>query len=208
MSLPSPSLSQEPTQEQQYKFDLLNTPVLETVRLVSSYLGRITAASDSIPDRQHLTRFHARTIPSIDVLGYTSRILKYAPCGNECFLAALIYFERMGEPSQRLSAADSEPLIVDSYNVHRLLIAGIMVAVKFLSDVFFTNLHMSRVGGLPVHELNQLEVEFLLLNDFNLSVSVEELQYCGDRLLEEMNGMKSTVKMDRMVRDVEAITVN
>ncbi|CAG8509758.1 1415_t:CDS:2, partial [Racocetra fulgida] len=39
------------------------------------------------------------------------------------------------------------------------------------------------VGGLPVSELNQLELEFLILNDFRLAISVEELQRYGDQLL-------------------------
>ncbi|TPX70883.1 hypothetical protein SpCBS45565_g01479 [Spizellomyces sp. 'palustris'] len=201
-------------------FDLLNTPVQETVRLVSTHLSRLATANDGVPGRQHLTRFHARTIPSIDILGYASRILKYAPCGNECFLAMLIYLERMGDPSRRIltggfrgrsicgekiaesqrrqPAPSMDVVVIDSYNVHRLMVTGIMLAVKFLSDVFFTNLHMSRVGGLPVHELNQLEVEFLMLNDFNLSVGIEELQYCGDRLLEVVTSPET---VDRVLSD-------
>ncbi|KAG6821892.1 hypothetical protein H0H93_006888, partial [Arthromyces matolae] len=30
-------------------------------------------------------------------------------------------------------------LVIDSYNVHRLVIAGVTVASKFFSDVFYTN---------------------------------------------------------------------
>jgi hypothetical protein len=39
------------------------------------------------------------------------------------------------------------------------------------------------VGGLPVAELNSLELEFLHLNNFDLYISVEELQEYGDQLL-------------------------
>ena len=59
-----------------------------------------------------------------------------------------------------------------------------MVAVKFLSDVFYTNAHIARtlinvgVGGLPVEELNRLELEFLLYNDFNLTLSTQEIEQC------------------------------
>ncbi|RKO87005.1 cyclin PHO80-like protein, partial [Blyttiomyces helicus] len=128
--------------------------------------------------------FHARTIPTIDIGSYLNRVLKYAPCPNECFLAVLVYLGRMAaggrrEGRGRIGRERTPPhplVIVNSYNVHRLLISGIMVAVKLMSDVFFTNLHISRVGGLPVNELNQLEIEFLILNDFNLNVSLEELQ--------------------------------
>lgn len=39
------------------------------------------------------------------------------------------------------------------------------------------------MGGLPVEELNLLELEFLKMNNFNIHVSVEELQQYGNQLL-------------------------
>jgi hypothetical protein len=41
-----------------------------------------------------------------------------------------------------------------------------------------------KVGGLPLAELNHLELQFLLLNDFRLSVPVEELEAYGTMLVE------------------------
>ena len=41
-----------------------------------------------------------------------------------------------------------------------------------------------QVGGLPLIELNHLELQFLLLNDFRLSVPVEELEAYGTMLVE------------------------
>ena len=41
-----------------------------------------------------------------------------------------------------------------------------------------------QVGGLPLIELNHLELQFLLLNDFRLSVPVEELEAYGSMLVE------------------------
>lgn len=40
------------------------------------------------------------------------------------------------------------------------------------------------MGGLPLIELNHLELQFLLLNDFRLSVPVEELEAYGTMLVE------------------------
>jgi len=41
-----------------------------------------------------------------------------------------------------------------------------------------------QVGGLPLAELNHLELQFLLLNDFRLSVPLEELEAYGTMLVE------------------------
>ncbi|ORZ12251.1 cyclin-domain-containing protein [Absidia repens] len=146
------------------------------------------------------TCFHARSIPSISIQAYLNRILKYCPCTNECFLAILVYFDRMAKPDP---PARPVPLRIDSYNVHRLIIAGVMIASKLFSDVFFTNTRYAKVGGLPVSELNVLEVEFLALNEYNLFVTVEEFQYYGDQLLihwmkehEGGNGMTSSTSWE------------
>lgn len=42
----------------------------------------------------------------------------------------------------------------------------------------------TQVGGLPLPELNHLELQFLLLNDFRLSVPVEEMEAYGTMLVE------------------------
>lgn len=42
----------------------------------------------------------------------------------------------------------------------------------------------TQVGGLPLPELNHLELQFLLLNDFRLSVPVEEIEAYGTMLVE------------------------
>ncbi|KAJ5563238.1 hypothetical protein N7535_008402 [Penicillium sp. DV-2018c] len=84
--------------------------------------------------------------------------------------------------------SDAETLshffVVDSFNVHRLVIAAVTSASKFFSDVFYTNSRYAKVGGLPLPELNHLELQFLLLNDFRLAITVEELESYGTMLVE------------------------
>lgn len=45
-------------------------------------------------------------------------------------------------------------------------------------------LTVMQVGGLPLVELNHLELQFLLLNDFRLAIPVEELEAYGTMLVE------------------------
>jgi len=40
------------------------------------------------------------------------------------------------------------------------------------------------VGGLPLNELNHLELQFLILNDFRLAVPLEEMEAYGTMLVE------------------------
>ncbi|KAF9101824.1 hypothetical protein BGX27_011319 [Mortierella sp. AM989] len=184
-----------------HTLDLSVHPVTSTLKMLASLLERITTANDKIkqalPDpetplvmtpAQHqihtsFTRFHARSIPSISINAYLTRILKYCPCANECFLSLLVYFDRMARNVEEITGGEGRQFSIDSYNIHRLIIAGIMVSAKYFSDVFFTNSRYAKVGGLPVSELNQLEVEFLTLNNFALAISIEELQTYGDQLM-------------------------
>ncbi|KAJ7646149.1 cyclin-domain-containing protein, partial [Mycena rosella] len=132
-----------------------------------------TASRTSISTPSSVLTFHARNIPTISLEAYLLRILKYCPTTNEVFLSLLVYFDRMSKLS---AEATGRTFVIDSYNIHRLVIAGVTVASKFFSDVFYTNSRYAKVGGLPQAELNQLELQFLLLNDFRLVIPRDEMQ--------------------------------
>lgn len=74
--------------------------------------------------------FHARNVPGINIEVYLQRILKYCPASNEVFLSLLVYFDRMSKLSMEVGG---KPFAIDSFNVHRLVIAGVTVASKFFS---------------------------------------------------------------------------
>ncbi|THH27725.1 hypothetical protein EUX98_g6469 [Antrodiella citrinella] len=138
-----------------------------------------SASREALSSTSSLT-FHARNIPSITLEAYLIRILKYCPASNEVFLSLLVYFDRM---SKLAKEANGRLFVIDSYNIHRLVIAGVTVASKFFSDVFYTNSRYAKVGGLPQGELNQLELQFLLLNDFRLMIAAEEMQSYAEQLI-------------------------
>lgn len=140
--------------------------------------------------------FHGTNVPGILLHAYLTRVLKYCPVTNEVFLSLLVYFDRIAKKANNLNSKrrksdgtatepdDPEQLFVmDSYNIHRLIISGITVSSKFFSDIFYKNLRYAKVGGLPLEELNYLELQFLLLLDFKLMISVQEIQTYGDLLL-------------------------
>jgi hypothetical protein len=96
-----------------------------------------TASKSSLNHRSSLLSFHARHIPSISIEAYLLRILKYCPTTNEVFLGLLVYFDRMsrlGTPGGLGGMMKGgKGFAIDSYNVHRLIIAGVTVASKFFS---------------------------------------------------------------------------
>ena len=171
--------SQSPACLQPHIFNLGTNPPAETLRLLARYLLRLcadndplSAQSDRADPARHNTPFHARAAPAIELEAYLARILKYCPCANEVFLALAVYAQRL-----------RKVLPVDRFNVHRFCISGVVVGSKFFSDVFYTNTRYAKVGGLPVMELNQLELRFMEVLQYRCHVTIDVLQETGDMLL-------------------------
>jgi len=103
--------------------------------------------------------------PQITIKAYLERIEKYANCSPSCFVVSLIYIDRLCQHSV---------MSLSLLNVHRILITAVCVAAKFLDDSYYPNLFYSQLGGIPLKELNNLEVEFLFGLNFALHVSPHE----------------------------------
>lgn len=168
-----------PTTTTTYHLDIAEYPVASLVKIVADLLESIIETNDKLiitNDSSAVTHFHSRAVPNIGVYPYLTRILKFASFSNEVLLSLLVYFDRIAKLKKSRYA-------VNSLTVHRLLITSIVVASKFTSDVFYPNTRYAKVGGLPLCELNQLELEFLFLCNFDLHVKLEDMQAYGDQLL-------------------------
>lgn len=80
------------------------------------------------------------------------------------------------EPTNETNENQQQTFVMDSYNIHRLIIAGVTVSTKFFSDFFYSNSRYARVGGISLKEMNHLELQFLVLCDFEMLISVEEME--------------------------------
>ena len=169
--------------------DIDSYPPQKLLRLLASLLTQIAATNDALapaaapaasvdnPVWRSLTAasraalatpsatltFHARNIPTISLEAYLLRILKYCPTTNQVFLSLLVYFDRM---SKLTADATARTFVIDSYNIHRLVIAGVTVASKFFSDVFYTNSRYAKVS--PPRSAS---VTFVLLMQYRLEAS-------------------------------------
>lgn len=147
--------------------------------------------------------FRGKHVPQINLEEYFHRIQKYCPITNDVYLSLLIYFDRIskkcnnirkesgsvtndrnienatnrdGNTTTSKNNNNSQIFVMDSFNIHRLIITAVAVSTKFSSDFFYTNSRYSKVGGISLREMNYLELQFLILCDFNLLISVEEFE--------------------------------
>jgi hypothetical protein len=136
------------------------------VPVLACVLNQLCLRNDRLPISQKgVSKFHALRPPAISIKEYLMRVSKYAACSGECFVLALVYIDRIIQLNPTF--------VVNSLNIHRLLITSIMLAAKFFDDQYFNNAYYAKVGGVPCSEINSLEVEFLFLCNFALFVNTE-----------------------------------
>jgi len=97
------------------------------------------------------TVFDAVSVPAMSVHCYLVRMHRYTKFDFVCFHVATWYIHRLCQ----IDPAYCPTL----HNVHRLIVAALLVASKATDDVFHANLFMAQCGGIGVTELNKLEVE-------------------------------------------------
>ncbi|KAF5731597.1 cyclin-U4-1 [Tripterygium wilfordii] len=157
------------------------------ITFLSSQLQRLAESNDLNRkfQPQKISVFHGLTRPSISIQTYLDRILKYANCSPSCFIVAYVYLDRF---------AQSQPYLpINSFNVHRLLITSVMVAAKFMDDMYYNNAYYAKVGGISTTEMNYLELDFLFGLGFNLNITPNTFYIYCSYLQKEMVMMQPPV---------------
>ncbi|XP_010246095.1 PREDICTED: cyclin-U4-1-like [Nelumbo nucifera] len=137
----------------------------KVITFLSSLLQRVADSNDVNRrlETQRISVFHGLTRPTISIQSYLERIFKYANCSPSCFVVAYVYLDRFAQRQPSLP--------INSLNIHRLLITSVMVAAKFMDDMYYNNAYYAKVGGINTTEMNYLEVDFLFGLSFHLNVT-------------------------------------
>lgn len=132
----------------------------------------IVVGADSQPlNLQHgaITRkFYSKNEPPITINQYLLRLHQFCPMSTAVYLATSLYIHRL--------AVEERAIPVTRRNAHRLVLAGLRVAMKALEDLSYPHSKMARVGGVSEAELARLEISFCFLAGFELVVDMEGLQ--------------------------------
>ena len=115
-------------------------------------------------NKQKKQIFTSKTIPKISVSDYLLRITKYANVSDEILIIALIYLDKLCKKNK---------LMLNSYNVHRLLFISILISIKMNSDKIYKNIYYSKISGINPKELCLMEYEFMHLSGFMLNIKKE-----------------------------------
>lgn len=112
-------------------------------------------------------KFLSKKIPPISIKDYLLRLHRYCPMSTAVYLATSFYITRM--------VLVEKFFHVTPKNMHRLVLAGLLVATKALEDLSYPHSRVAKVGGVSEQELSKLEISFCFLANFELRVDAQIL---------------------------------
>jgi hypothetical protein len=120
--------------------------------------------------KQNKLIFTAKSVPKISIFDYLVRILKYTFIERNTLIISLIYIDRLCELSK---------ITLTYYNIHRILVGAILIAIKYNEDSIYNNKYYSDVAGVTLNELNLIESKFIELCDCKMFVPYKVFEnYC------------------------------
>eukprot|EP00826_Nyctotherus_ovalis_P046629 TRINITY_DN5295_c0_g13_i1.p1 TRINITY_DN5295_c0_g13~~TRINITY_DN5295_c0_g13_i1.p1 ORF type:complete len:197 (+),score=32.14 TRINITY_DN5295_c0_g13_i1:369-959(+) len=158
--------------------------------LVGIVLERIVTnmelAQDSSQVSSLLGHFNSVRAPAISIRAYLAQIHNHANCSESCYILAFIYLDRLLQKNPGV--------ILNSRNIHRLLLSAVVLAIKYSDDIYADNFIYARAGGVPLKEMNVLEFDMLKLLHYSLFIHADlyfqylnELQLQAFRMSEEQS---------------------
>ena len=109
-----------------------------TVDCLANLLDRLIQANNSRTQTATYLKFQSAYASDVSVHAYLTRIHNYAHCSRACLVMAMIYIDRLIETNNGL--------VLTNLNVHRLLITGVLIAVKWHDDMFYNNAYFAKLG--------------------------------------------------------------
>jgi hypothetical protein len=144
-------------------------------------------------------KFYSKTPPEIALKEYLLHLWKFCPMSTSVYLATSLYIFRL--------AVEERALAVTKRNCHRLLLAGMTVAMKAIEDLSYPHARIARVGGVSAAELTRLEVNFCFLVGFTLVVDKEALEQHWETLKQVTSLGVSALGLD-IVDQMANLTLN
>ena len=140
--------------------------IASTIELISDLLVRICEENKIKKCNKNflLKSFTCENIPSISIKDYFLRLSKHAKVNESTIILILIYIDRI---------CNMNHFILTYYNIHKLILAAFILAIKYNEDNYYSMVYYSKIGGVPISELNKLEFEYLILIGFRLFVHTQ-----------------------------------
>ena len=139
---------------------------ISTIEIISDLLVNICEENKTKKNTKNylLKSFTNKNVPSISIKDYLFRLSKHAKVNESTIILILIYIDRICKIND---------FILTFYNIHKLILAAFILAIKYNEENYYSMDYYSKLGGIPLSELNYLESEYLNLIGFSLFVQTK-----------------------------------
>lgn len=151
---------------------LISSVAFTLVQLVSQTLSE--RCYKLILKKQLHSSLTSSKIPKISISDYLYRICRYTKIEEDTLILALIYIDRF---------CKKQNVLLTDFNVHRILFASIVIAIKYIEDKFYSNKYYCKIGGMDLDILNEMEMKFLIGIGFDLYVEEKFFHIYKSRLM-------------------------
>ena len=169
------------------KISLEQHPAKKVITTISELLNNMCKENNSleindknVASNKKIKYFMLKKIPSISIKDFLFRLTKYSKICESTLVMILIYIDRM---------CHKYNFKITYYNIYKLMLAAMVVAIKYNEDEFYTLDFYGKLGGISKFEMNILEYEFACMINFKLFIT-EELFYKYFGLLVNTNSEK------------------
>ena len=141
---------------------------LEIINSISNSLSTVLEENKKLKNykeiliRQNNMCFNAKLIPNITLYEYLVRIQKYTLIEKNTLILSIIYIDRLCKLGK---------ITLTYYNIHRILFASILIAIKYNEDDYYVNEYYAEIAGIKACELKDIEYNFFCICNFNLYVN-------------------------------------
>ena len=118
-------------------------------------------------------KFDAKHLPSMHIVDYTKRIIKYGGFSIGTLACALTYLDKMIQLGVKYT-----PM-----NCHRLIISLCIISAKKCDDLYYNNMYYCRMGGLELRDMNRCELDALNLIGWELYFTVDSIKEAINKVL-------------------------
>ena len=118
-----------------------------------------------------LSSLELKTNCNISLVDYIERILDYSEIEKNTFIYSLNLLEIINKKHN----------CINNKNIYKFLLIGVVCSVKYLEDYVYENNFYSEVGGVDLSVLNQMEMEFLKILDFNIHINERDFHFFKEK---------------------------
>lgn len=119
--------------------------------------------------KERISIFFSIYPPALSCPKYVMRIHEYTQISPGVFMRAVYILHELRTQDARFE--------LSGYNLHRLLMTAVVLAIKFHEHAWHSNKYYAQVGGIPsVEELNKMELMMLDILEYRLHVQPKILQ--------------------------------